>query len=77
MDKLAKQGGDVTKIINAFREFVTTIGEERQRFANERNVLSQQIQVRITTFTKYVELKYHTICIYQQCTLYTFICIFV
>ena len=45
LKQLSDESGDVAKVINAFREFLTTAAEERQRFADERNVLSQQVKV--------------------------------
>ena len=45
LKQLSDESGDVAKIINVFREFLATAANERQRFADERNVLSQQVKV--------------------------------
>ena len=45
LKQLSDESGDVAKVINYFREFLTTVADERQRFADERNVLSQQVKV--------------------------------
>jgi hypothetical protein len=46
LKQLSEESGDVAKVINTFREFLTTIADERQRFADERNVLGQQVKVQ-------------------------------
>ena len=46
LEQLIKESGDVAKLVNVFKEFLVTVGDERQRFANERNVLSQQSKVQ-------------------------------
>ena len=48
LDSLANESGDVAKVISVFREFLLTVGDERQRFAEERGVLTQQAKVNIS-----------------------------
>ena len=51
LKQLSDESGDVAKIINVFREFLATAANERQRFADERNVLSQQVKVNSLLIT--------------------------
>ena len=45
LNQLSGESGDVAKMINVFRDFLYTVADERQRFAEERTVLAQQAKV--------------------------------
>ena len=45
LESISKESGDVAKLVNAFKDFLSTVAEERQRFSEERSVLAQQIKV--------------------------------
>ena len=45
LKQLSEESGDVAKVINAFREFLTTAAEERKRFTDECIVLCQQVKL--------------------------------
>ena len=45
LKQLSGESGDVAKVVNVFREFLLTVADERQRFAEERTVLAQQAKV--------------------------------
>ena len=45
LKQLSDESGDVARIINVFRELLNTVADERQRFADERTVFTQQVKV--------------------------------